>query len=166
MSYLTKEQADSIYQPLGNYITSTDLIKFKSGLDADMTKFQTRGNYITRDELMTILNDYQPKSNVPSGNMLSQQVTQAVQSSNPPIPYVPPIKSSPSTKSVTFTPSIATSGSILPTPPNITVPLSTNIPLPPPNTSALPVPISSTTSVPGILPSSAYLRYRNRQILY
>jgi hypothetical protein len=158
MSFLTKDQADSMYQPLGSYLTSTDLIKFKSGLDADMARYQLRGNFLTKEDLMNVLQDYQLKQNASQGNMLSQQVTQAVQSS---VPNIPPLPTSPSTLSFTVTPQTPVS---MPAPTPMSVPsngpLPANLPLPPPVSN---VPMSATT-IP--ISPAAYLRYRNRQIRY
>lgn len=169
MSFLTKEQADSMYQPLGSYLTSTDLVKFKSGLDADMARYQLRGNFLTKEDLMAVLQDYQLKQNASQGNMLSQQVTQAVQSA---VPNLPPLPTSPSTLSFTVTPpSMPIPAPMsMPSPMPMSVPspmsmptngpLPVNVPLPPP---VSPVPMSATT-VP--ISPAAYLRYRNRQIRY
>ena len=164
MSFLTKDQADSMYQPLGSYLTSTDLIKFKSGLDADMARYQLRGNFLTKEDLMNVLQDYQLKQNASQGNMLSQQITQAVQSS---VPNTPSLPTSPSTLSFTVTPPTPAPMPMpvsMPAPTPMSVPsngpLPANVPLPPPVSS---VPMSSTT-IP--ISPAAYLRYRNRQIRY
>ena len=153
MSFLTKEQADLLYQPLGSYLTSTDLIKFKSGLDAEMVKYQLRGNFLTKEDLMNILKDYQLKTNPSQGNMLSQQVTQAVQAS---VPNIPPLPVQPSPLTFTLTPPVQSPPISIPT----NAPLPANVPLPPPASS---IPVSAT--VPPMTPA-AYLRYRNRQIRY
>jgi hypothetical protein len=80
---LSKQEADKYYQAKGDYLTQAMVKDHLTKQLAD-SYYQTKGDYITRTIADTL---YQPKTNVMSGDMTSQQVTNTVQQT---ISNVPP----------------------------------------------------------------------------